>query len=101
MECSPADKRRAPRYPIEAPVNVQTKSGHRFTATAVNISSSGMLLQMTQPFPLNLGEEVTVEVHLPDAFDKALSAWGLATVVRLDGPHSAVQLSAGSFEPLK
>lgn len=98
MECSPEEKRRAPRYPIEALVNIRTESGHTLTATAVNICSSGMLLRLAQPFPLSLGEEVTVEVDLPDPFDKALSAWGVATVVRLDGLHSAVQLSAGSFE---
>jgi len=101
MECSPEDKRRAPRYPIEARVNIQTKSGRTFAATAVNISSSGMLLQLAQPFPLNLGEEVTVEVDLPGPSDQAWSAWGVATVVRLDGLHSAVHLSAGSFESLQ
>jgi c-di-GMP-binding flagellar brake protein YcgR len=98
MESSTEDRRRARRYPIEAQVNVHTKSGRKFTATAVNISSSGMLLQVAQPFPLSLGEEVTVEVNLPDSSDQALPVWGLAKVVRLDGLHSAVHLSAGSFE---
>ena len=47
--------------------------------------------------PLRLGDEVTVEVELPDDPDKALSVWGLAKVVRVDGPQSAIQLSAGNF----
>ena len=98
MESSPEDRRRARRYPIEAQVNVHTKSGRKFTATAVNISSSGMLLQVAQPFPLSLGEEVTVEVNLPDSSDQAWPVWGLAKVVRLDDLHSAVHLSAGGFE---
>jgi len=98
MESSPNERRRAARYPIEARVNVRTNSGRTFTATAVNISSSGMLLQMAQPFPLSLGEEVTVDVDLADPSDHAWSVWGLAKVVRLDHLHSAVHLSAGSFK---
>jgi len=101
MESSPEERRRATRYPVEARVKVRATSGRVFPATAVNISSSGMLLQMPQPFPLSLGEEVTVEVDLPGSSDKALSVWGLAKVVRLDDLHSAVQLSAGSFELYK
>ena len=98
MESSPEDRRRATRYPVEAQVNIHAKSGHTFTAAAVNISSSGMLLKIAQPFPLSLGEEVTVDIDLADSSDKALSVWGLAKVVRLDGQHSAIHLSAGSFE---
>jgi len=93
----PEERRRAIRYPIEAQVKIHTTCGQCLSATAVNISSSGMLLQMLQPFPFNLGDQVTVEVDLPDHADKALSAWGLATVVRLDGLRSAVQLSGGHF----
>jgi len=92
------DRRRAIRYPIEAQVTIHTKNGQAVTAKAINISSSGMLLQLSQPFPLSPGDEVTVEVDLPDEPDKALASWGLATVVRLDGLHSAVHLSAGHFD---
>jgi hypothetical protein len=103
MESSPdktdsEERRRAVRYPIEAQVTIHTKSGQSSTAKAVNISSSGMLLQLPQPFSLNPGDEVTVEVDLPDEPDKALASWGLGTVVRLDGLGSAVHLSAGHFD---
>ncbi|HTS48009.1 MAG TPA: PilZ domain-containing protein [Bryobacteraceae bacterium] len=101
MKSGPEERRRATRFPIEARVNVRASSGRTFTATAVNISTSGMLLQVPQPFPLSLGEEVTVEVNLPGSSGQAVSVWGLAKVVRLDGLHSAVQLSAGSFELYK
>jgi hypothetical protein len=96
----PEERRRAERYPIEAHVTVRKQSGETIPATAANISSSGMLLRLAQPFPLRLGDEVTVEVALPDHPDKPLSAWGLGTVVRLDGLSSAVHLCAGSFHPL-
>jgi len=98
LQPNPEDRRRAVRYPIEARVSVRTKSGQCFSATAVNISSSGMLLQLSEPFPLNLGEEVTVEVDLRNEGDKALATWGLGTVVRMDGLRSAVHLSAGYFD---
>jgi c-di-GMP-binding flagellar brake protein YcgR len=95
---NPEERRRAVRYPIEAQVTIHTKSGQALTAKAVNISSSGMLLQLSQPFPLDPGDEVTVEVDLPNEPDQALASWGLGTVVRLDGLNSAVHLSAGHFD---
>lgn len=76
---------------------MQKANGETFPATAMDISSSGMLLHVGLPCPLDLGEEVNIEVDLPDSPDKALSVWGLAKVVRLDAAHSAVQLRAGSF----
>jgi c-di-GMP-binding flagellar brake protein YcgR len=97
MESTPEDRRRAPRFPIEARVTVEKASGESFSAAAVNISSSGMLLRMEPPFPLELDDEVTVEIELPDDPEKAFSAWGLGKVVRMDRESSAIELSAGEF----
>jgi len=97
MHCPFEDRRRAPRYQIDAPVTIRRASGETVSATAVNISSSGMLLHVGEPFQFQIGEEVTVEVELPPDPEKPLSSWGLAKVVRLDGSRSAIQLSAGSF----
>jgi len=88
------ERRRASRYAIEAWATVQNAQGEIFSATVIDISSSGILLHVGEPAPLRLGDEVTVEVELPDDLDKALSVWGLAKVVRLDGLRSAIQLSA-------
>jgi hypothetical protein len=100
MEYTPDERRRAERYPIKADVSVHTSGGETLTATAVDISSSGMLLKLVEPFPFQLGDEVSVDVDLPNDPEKAFSAWGLARVVRVDGTHSAVQLAAGSFGSL-
>lgn len=82
-------------------VSIRKASGETIFATAVNISSSGMLLHLEPASPLQLGEEVTVEVALAEEPEQPLSTWGLATVVRLDGLQSAIQLSAGSFSDLR
>jgi PilZ domain len=100
MEHLQEEKRRALRYALPARVAVRRATGETIAASAVNISSSGMLLEVGQPFSFQLGEEVAVEVELPDHPDQPLSHWGLAKVVRLDGFRSAIQLSAGSFDPL-
>jgi len=82
---------------MEAWASVRNAQGKIFSATVIDISSSGILLHVGEPAPLRLGEEVTVEVELPDDPDQALSVWGLAQVVRMDGPRSAIRLSAGNF----
>ena len=82
---------------MEAWATVRNAAGEIFSASVIDISSSGMLLHVGQPAPVKLGEEVTVEVELPDDPDRALSIWGLAKVVRVDGPRSAIQLAAGNF----
>ena len=97
MESDNLERRSAPRYPIPARVVVHRESGAPIPATAVNISSSGMLVCPDQPTPLAIGEAVTVEVELTSHCEKALSAWGIGRVVRVDSGCTAVQLHAGSF----
>jgi len=90
-------KPRAARYPIESHVSVRRASGESFIANSVNISSSGILLNLKQPFHFEIGEELTLELDLPAQSDKPLSIWGYGKVVRVDEEHFAVQLAAGSF----
>jgi hypothetical protein len=71
------------RYPIQAAVTVRNSSG-AIRASAANISASGMLLRVGQPTAFRIGEEVAVEVELPDNPGKPFSAWGLARVVRIE-----------------
>jgi hypothetical protein len=97
MEHRIDEKRAAQRYPLEGKVTVLRQNGERFFASAVNISSSGMLLELPPCCPLEIGEEVTIDVQPPACPDEPFSTWGLATVVRRDDPHSAVHLAAGCF----
>jgi len=98
MEHKQAERRKEPRYPIEAKALVRRKSGETIHATAVDISSSGMLLHIEPPFLLNLEEEVTVEVELPQDPDKPFSSWGVGRVAHIDGHRTGIQLCAGNFD---
>jgi len=90
-------KSRASRYPIEAQVSVRSGTGEVFDALSVNISSSGILLNLSRPVHFDVGEELTLELDLPSDPGKPLSIWGYGKVVRVDEENFAVQLSAGSF----
>lgn len=93
-----SDRRKEIRYPLEAKVIVRTKNGEAIPATAVDISSSGMRLRFGEPCPLARGEEITVEVELPDYPDKSFSSWGVGRIAHVIGNAAGVQLLGGQFE---
>jgi c-di-GMP-binding flagellar brake protein YcgR len=95
-----AERRKETRYPVEAKVVVRKTNGETVSATAVNISSSGMRLCLEQPCPLALDEEVTVDVELPEHPDKPFSAWGLGRVAYIGQGGAGIQLYGGQFVPL-
>ena len=97
MEPNNVERRKAPRYPIQARVVIHRHAGGPISATAVDISSSGMLVRLDQPMPFCLDEAVEVELELPAASDQPFSHWGMGRVVRLDGERSAIELRAGKF----
>jgi c-di-GMP-binding flagellar brake protein YcgR len=97
MECGQDERRREMRYPIQAAVTVRNSSG-TIRASAANISANGMLLRVAQPTAFRIGEEVAVEVELPDNPGKPFSDWGLAKVVHIDDGGLGVQLLAGTFD---
>jgi len=80
-------------------VAVHTSSGETIRATAVNISSGGMLLHVGQPSQFCVDQEVTVEVELPDDPGKPFSGWGVAGIVRIEGSRFGIHLQAGTFVP--
>ncbi len=93
-----SDRRREIRYPLEAKVIVRTQSGTAIHATAVDISSSGMRLCFSESCPLARGEELTVEVELPDCPDKPFSSWGVGRIAYVDGHGAGLQLLGGQFD---
>lgn len=96
----PAERRREPRYPIEAKVRVWKRSGEMVCATAVDISSSGMRLRPCQACTLELDEEVSIQIELPESVDKPFSSWGLGRVVYINERGIGIQLFGGRFDPL-
>jgi c-di-GMP-binding flagellar brake protein YcgR len=100
MKHNSSERRKEPRYPVEANVIVQKKNGERIRATAVDISSSGIRLRLGQPCPLDQDEEVTLEVELPEHPDKPFSSWGLGRVVYRNDGGIGIQLYGGHFDPM-
>lgn len=99
MEYEHTERRREARYPIEATVIVHKSGGATIRATAVDVSSGGMLLHVEQPSDFSVDEVVTVELELPDDPGKPFAAWGVGRVVRTDGCRCGVELRAGVFDP--
>lgn len=95
-----ADRRREERFPLVAKVIVRTKSGDAIHATAVNISGSGMKLELEAPSTLAIDDEVTVEVELPGRPEKPFSVWGLGRIAYVDDAGAGIQLYGGQFDPL-
>lgn len=96
-----ADRRREPRYPIGASVALKKNNGEIIRATALDISSSGMRLEIEQlPCPIALDEEITIEIELPEYPDKPFSMWGVGRVAHIGAGKAGIQLRAGHFDPL-
>lgn len=101
MEQPSVERRREPRYPIQARVMVKKNNGQMIPATAINISSSGMRLHIEQqPCPLDQDEDVMIEVELPEFPDKPFSSWGVGRVAYIGAGGAGIQLHAGHFHPL-
>ncbi len=95
------ERRKEARYPVEANVLIRKSNGETLHATAVDISSSGMrLLCPNRSCALTPGEEVTVDVELPERPDKPFSVWGIGRVAHIDGGGAGIQLYGGHFDPL-
>jgi hypothetical protein len=101
MGPSGRDKRREPRFPIKtgAAVEVQKRS-EVVSATTVNISGCGVLLQFQIPTHLKVGDPVVCEFDVTREPNKPLPCWGVGDVVRVDGCQVAVDFKAGGLAPL-
>ena len=101
MEPDGRDKRREPRFTIKtgAAVEVQ-KRGEIVSATTVNISGCGALLEFEIPTHLKVGDPVVCEFDVTREANKPLPCWGVGDVVRVDGRQVAVDFKAGGLAPL-
>jgi hypothetical protein len=93
------ERRRELRFSVGAHVLLRKSNGECYATTAVNVSASGALLDLEKPLQLSVGEEITLELDLPQGIPKSLSTWGVARIVHADGQRCGVQLVAGTFVP--
>jgi hypothetical protein len=98
IEPAGSDKRREPRFAIEAGTTVEVfNNGQIVRATTVNMSGCGVLLQLQAPVGLNLGDQVICEFNISPDPDKPLPCWAVGEIVRLENCHAAVDFKAGGF----
>jgi hypothetical protein len=94
------EKRKETRHPVKKDATIQVcRSGEAVEATTLDISPSGMLLQLKNPVELSIGEEVACEVTVSRDSSKPDSSWGSGKVVRVNEAHVAIHLTSGSLEP--
>ena len=102
MDPERVERRREPRFPIQAGAVVEVnKNGRTARATTVNMSSFGVLMQFQEPLPLEVGDRVICEFQVEHDADKPLPYWGVGFVVRVEEDRAAVDFKAGGFVPLK
>jgi len=101
MEHPSPDNRKEPRYALDTQAILERNTGEQFNASTINVSGSGMLVQLEQAPDLRLGEELNCSVVLYQG--KAPQSWGLGTVVRVEDVLVAIEfknvrLLAADFE---
>jgi hypothetical protein len=96
-----SERRREERFPIKTGATVTVnKDGRTVSATTVDISGCGVLLQFEEPVILAVGDHVVCDFAVSHETDKPLPYWGVGCVVRVDGCYAAVDFQAGGLSPL-
>lgn len=83
-----AEKRRQQRYPVHVAAVVECADGRRLTARSVNVSGRGILLELTPPCDLRVGESVGCALWL--YANKPPQFWGKGRVVRVENCRVAL-----------
>lgn len=102
MRSSRIEKRRAPRFSVQASATLRDANGRSSRATVVDISSSGIAAEMQEPLRLSPGDSVMIDVTIESAAPEnyPLPAWGVAKVVRVEGARVSVEFTSAGFHPL-
>jgi len=90
-ETASSDQRREARYPLRANAIFERKTGERIAGSTVNVSGSGVLLDLAKATDLKLGEEVGCSIQLYDG--KSPQAWGVGKIVRVEDRHVAIEFT--------
>jgi len=100
MERTPTEKRREPRFAIEAGAVVRLhREGQSVCATTLNMSGCGALLRLAAPVPLAVGDSVVCDFDISSESGETLPCWADGTVVRVDGSNVvAVDFRAGCWK---
>ena len=85
------NRRSEPRHPFSAAAIVERKTGARLTASTLNVSGGGVLLDLTQAAEFAVGEEVSCSIELYAG--KPPQAWGVGRIVRIERQRVAIEFT--------
>jgi len=85
------NRRREPRHPLRAAAILERRAGLPIVVSTVNVSGSGVLVDVAGSCELALGEEVGCSIQLYDG--KPPQAWGVGKVVRVDDSRVAIEFT--------
>lgn len=88
IEPAAPEQRREMRYPLQTEAVLQRATGERICALSLNVSGGGMLLSISEPGDLAVGELVTCALRLYDR--KPPQSWGEGRVVRVENSVVAI-----------
>jgi hypothetical protein len=93
----PKNRRRESRHPLRAAATVERRSGGRLFGSTINVSGSGVLLDLPQGGDLQPGEEVGCSIQLYAG--KPPQAWGVGKVVRVERSLVAIEFTGLDWTP--
>ena len=82
---------------MRAAAVLERRNGEKLTASTVNVSGSGVLLELEKQSEVQLGESVICGVNLYQK--KAFQSWGSGRVVRIDKLLVAVDFQSNDAAP--
>lgn len=85
------NRRTEPRHPIRTAAILERKTGNKLVGSTVNVSGSGVLLDLAHAADLALGEEVGCSIQIYG--DKPPQAWGVGKIVRVDRCRVAIEFT--------
>jgi c-di-GMP-binding flagellar brake protein YcgR len=101
MATDHSEKRSEPRLPIKAGTIIEVmKNGEAMRGTTIDMSASGVLLCFAEAVELFPGDQVTCEFMVDHEPDQPLPYWGVGKVLRADGCHVAIALTAIGLTPV-
>lgn len=83
--------RKETRHPLRSDAILERRTGTQIAGSTVNVSGSGVLLDLDHTAELALGEEVGCSIRLYDG--KPPQAWGVGKVVRVDNLRVAIEFT--------
>jgi hypothetical protein len=98
MQATRDEKRREPRFAIQAGTLVGVRRGDKTVkAVTINMSGCGVLLQLSEPVELVVGDTVVCDFDLPNEAGALLPYWAEGSVVRLDENRIAIDFHCGGW----